>query len=144
MNQIVPYSLWVGHAGDGRNAAMLFGIGIQAVVQLAVEEPPLQLPRELIVCRFPLIDGAGNDEHLLRTAITSVAALVQQEFATLLCCGAGMSRAPVIAAAALAVVTNTDIRGRLTEISRHRPLDVSPGLLERVLAIQSTGSAARP
>ena len=144
MKQVAPYSLWLGHAGDGRNVRTLVDSGIQAVVQLAVEEPPLQLPRDIIVYRFPLLDGAGNDARVLRMAITSVANLVHQEFSTLVCCGAGMSRAPVIAAAALAVLKGGDLRERLHEISHHRPADVSPGLLESVFSLQPWADDVRP
>jgi hypothetical protein len=65
MNQIPPYHLWIGHAGDGRDYRRLLDLGIRAVVQLAVEEPPLQPPRELIYLRFPLRDGADNPDDLL-------------------------------------------------------------------------------
>src|SRR5438270_14825 len=70
MNQIVPYLLRVGHAGDGQDFKALFDEGVRAVVQLAWEEPPLMLPRELILCRIPLADGPGNRPGLQgKTAI---------------------------------------------------------------------------
>jgi hypothetical protein len=65
MNQIYPYPIWVGHAGDGRAFQDVFGKEIRAIVQLAAEEPALAPPRDLIVYRFPLLDGAGNDPDLL-------------------------------------------------------------------------------
>jgi hypothetical protein len=30
---------------------------------LAMEEPPIVLPRDIVSCRFPLVDGAGNSRH---------------------------------------------------------------------------------
>ena len=31
MNQVIPYKLWVGHAGDGRDFRRLLDAGIEAV-----------------------------------------------------------------------------------------------------------------
>ncbi len=66
MNQIKPHAIWIGHAGDGRAFRDIFDNGIRAIVQLAMEEPPIQTPRELVYLRFPLIDGAGNGRDILR------------------------------------------------------------------------------
>lgn len=83
MNQITPYRLWVGHAGDGRAFQAVFDKGIKVIVQLALEEPPLQPPRELVYLRFPLLDGSGNDLNLLRPAINCVAILLKEGSPTL-------------------------------------------------------------
>ena len=104
MNQIKPHPIWIGHAGDGRAFRAIFDAGIRAIVQLAVEEPPIQPPRELIYQRYPLLDGEGNDRAVLRLAIEAVAGLMEAVVPTLVCCGAGMSRSPGIAAAALSAV----------------------------------------
>ena len=78
--------------------------GIKAIVQLAMEEPPLQPPRELVYLRFPLLDGTGNDPNMLHLAISCVATLIRQGTPTLVCCGGGMSRSPAVVAAALSTV----------------------------------------
>lgn len=57
MRQILPHTLWLGHAADAQDFKRMFDLDINALVQLAVEEAPLQPPRELIYCRFPLVDG---------------------------------------------------------------------------------------
>ena len=101
MKQIHPHPLWLGHAGDGEAFRRLFDLGIEAVVQLAAEEPPIPLPRDLILCHFPLLDGVGNRPEVLSLAVETTAALVRGRTPTLLCCGAGMSRSPAVAAAAL-------------------------------------------
>src|SRR4051812_35595809 len=101
MNQIPPHALWTGHAGDGRDYPRLFELGIRAVIQIAAEEPPLQPPRELIYLRFPLRDGADNPDDLVSLAVAALASLVRHRVPTLVCCGAGMSRSPAVAAAAL-------------------------------------------
>ena len=109
MHQIKPHLLSVGHAGDGQNFRQIFDNRIRAIVQLALEEPPIQPPRDLIFCRIPLIDGTGNDPVLLNLAIDTVATLLRSRIATLVCCAGGMSRSPAIAAAALSVVEQTPL-----------------------------------
>lgn len=132
MRQILPYALWIGHAGDGRDFRHILDANIQAVVQLAEEEPTLQLPRDLIYCRFPLVDGPGNDVQLLRLATTTVANLLERHVPTLLCCGAGMSRSPALAAAALSMVYQQEPDEALKQVAEHHPADVLPGLWNEV------------
>ena len=74
MNQIKPYALWLGHSGDHRDFRPVLDLGVQALVELALEEPPAHPPRELIYCRLPLLDGVGNEEGLLHLAISTVTA----------------------------------------------------------------------
>src|SRR5205085_9800775 len=104
MNQIPPHLFWLGHDGEARDFRRLFDTGIKAVVQLAMEEPPLQPPRELIYCRFPLTDGAGDETELLRLAVRTVSQFIQAKVPTLVACGAGVSRTPAVAAAAMALI----------------------------------------
>ena len=132
MTHIEPYSLWLGHEGDGRDFRRLFDAGIQAVVQLALEVPPIQTPREMIYLRFPLYDGQGNDPDLLTLAINTLAALVRTGTPTLTCCAAGMRRTPAIAAAALSRVHGESPKQWLERIARHHPTDVSPAFWTEV------------
>jgi protein-tyrosine phosphatase len=133
MHEILPNQLWIGNAGDGRDAARLFQVGVAAVVNLAMEEPSPVLPRDLIYCRLPIDDGAQDDEQVLNLAIQTVVALLKKEIPTLVHCGAGMSRAPAIAAAALAIVHGGSPEEKLKEIAASRPHDVSPQLWEAVV-----------
>ncbi|MBX3390353.1 MAG: dual specificity protein phosphatase family protein [Phycisphaeraceae bacterium] len=128
MHQIHPYRLWIGNASEARDSARLRALGIAAVIDLAVNEPPPVLSRELMVCRFPLHDGTTNPAWLLRAAINAVVGLVQSNVPTIVCCSAGMSRAPSITAAALAKVTNRPPGDCLAEIAAAWQLDVSSGL----------------
>ena len=131
MHKIEPYALWTGHAGDGRNFRAMFDLGIEAVVQLALEELPLAPPRELLYFRFPLVDGAGNSAPVLELAISTVSSLLQSRMGTLVCCSAGMNRSVVIAAAALMKLGTGDLQ---TAVGG-RPADVSPGLWDEVARI---------
>ena len=132
MRQISAHLLWLGNAGDGRDYKRVLDTGIQAVVQLAAEEPVLELPRDLVYCRFPLVDGLGNDWKLLHLAIMTVANLLAMKVPTLVVSGAGLSRSPAIAAAAIAVVFQQSADECLKEIAEHAPADVAPALWEEV------------
>jgi protein-tyrosine phosphatase len=134
VHRIEPHPLWIGHAGDGRDVSGLFAHEIRAVVQLAREDPPLVLPRELILLRIPIVDGAGNDPALMRLAVSSVASLIAAGVPTLVCCGAGMSRSPAIAAAALSCTESSEPEVCLTRVTRGYPADVSPALWTDLLS----------
>ena len=136
MYEIVPKKLWIGNARDGRDAKSLLEAEIPCVVDLAAEEPAAQLPRELMSLRFPLKDGSGNSVASLRMAVTTVAALMRNDIPVLICCSGGMSRSPAIAAFALSLLGGNGSTQWLHEISRSKPVDVSPALwndLQRVL-----------
>ncbi|MBY0525084.1 MAG: hypothetical protein K2R98_16890 [Gemmataceae bacterium] len=135
MNQVPPYSLWIGHAGDSTLYGKILDTGIQAIVQLAAEEPSLQAPRDLIVCRFPLLDGTGNDRKLLSLAVMTVANLLESNVSTLVCCSAGMSRAPAVAAAAISMVYQEKPDDCLKQVAEHRPHDVTPGFWAELKAM---------
>jgi hypothetical protein len=126
MIRIHPYPLWIGHGGEGHDFPQILDLGIGAVIELAVEEPSLATRRELIACRFPLIDGAGNRPELLALAVRTVASLIVAEVPTLVCCSEGMSRSPAVVAAALAVAFREPPEACLKRVAEHHPHDVSP------------------
>jgi hypothetical protein len=135
MNRIVPYALWIGHAGEGRDFRKVFDTGVKAIVQVAAEEPPPQPPRGLICCHFPLLDGTGNPPEVLSLAITTVAALLKRHIPTMVSCGGGVSRAPAVVAAALSLVHQETPETCLRQVTEHHPSDVSPALWSDVTGI---------
>jgi|SRR6516162_6558517 hypothetical protein len=135
MRRLGDYRLWLGHAGDLRDPRAIFAADIRAVVDLAINEPPAALPRELIYCRFPLLDGAGNPDWLLRLAVDTVAALLRERTPTLVACSAGMSRSLAIAAAALAVSQGLSPFEALTHVAGIGPADLSPSLWAEVQGV---------
>jgi hypothetical protein len=128
MREIVSGCLWLGNAADVRDPRRLLGAGVEAVVDLAYEESPAALPRTMLYCRFPVVDGAGNRPQLLVTAIESTVGLVSRQIPTLVGCGAGMSRSPAILAAVLAIVRGQSPETCLQELLTAVPHDVSPTL----------------
>ena len=127
MRVIEPW-FFLGNAADLRDVASLLSAGVQAVVDLALAEAPALLPREIIYCRIPLVDGEGNEPAILQLAVDSAVALVRAKIPTLAACGAGMSRSVAVAAAALAVIEGRSLEASLERVAATGPHDVSPGL----------------
>ena len=132
MRRVLGYSLWLGHVGDVRDLRGIHAAGILAVVDLAINEPPASVTRELVYCRFPLIDGTGNPPWLVRAAVETVACLLRGDTPTLVVCSAGMSRSPCIAAAAIARVRGCPVVEGLALALESGVADVSPGLWAEV------------
>jgi protein-tyrosine phosphatase len=126
MRRIRSLRLALGTALDARDLRELYEHEIAAVVDLALEEKPAVLGRDLVYCRIPLTDGAGNAPALIRLAIESVVALMKSQTLTLVACGAGMSRSPAIVSAALARIEQRSPDECLEQFVRDQPHDVSP------------------
>ena len=135
MREILPNQLWIGNAGDGRDAGRLLRAGVAAVINLAAEEPSPNLPRSMIYCHFPLTDGAPDDLSVLDMAIQTVVSLLKSQVPTFVYCGAGMSRSPAVVAAALSIVQGGSPDQTLKEIVAGQAHDVSPQLWESVLKV---------
>ncbi|WP_422928795.1 protein-tyrosine phosphatase family protein [Singulisphaera sp. PoT] len=135
MRRIAGYPLWLGHAGDGRDLRAIHEAGIEAVVDLAANEPPAVLSRDLIYLRFPLADGPGNPPWLVRLAVESVAKLLASGTPTLVCCSEGLSRSPCIAAAAIDHLNPGETPQGLARIAGAGIADASPLLWAEVVRI---------
>ncbi len=126
MREIIPQQLWLGNTKDAGDLRRLLDTGIRAIVDLTLEELPPKLTREMVYCRFPLVDGAGNTPELLSAAIDTTASLICRQVPTLVFCGAGMSRSPAIVAAALAIAHGDAPDDCLQQLLAGNPRDVSP------------------
>jgi protein-tyrosine phosphatase len=135
MRRVAGYTLWLGNVGDVWDLAGVLAADIGAVVDLALNEKPVTLSRELIYCRFPLLDGVGNPPGLLRAAVDTVATLLRCRIPTLVYCGAGMSRSPAAAAAALAKLSGCPPTDALAAVTAGGPADVSPALWAELQAV---------
>ena len=106
--------------------------GFQVVVDLAIEESPIQLPREVVYCRFPLLDGEGNSPVVMKSAIDLIGSLVIAKLKTLVACSGGMSRSPLIASAVIAQVESIDFDDAIRRVTGTGPCDMSPNLYAAV------------
>jgi protein-tyrosine phosphatase len=131
---VIPKLLWIGNARDARNVSEVLNAGIKAVIDLAIEEPPIQFPRDITYARLPLLNGVGNDPAVIRAAVSMTATLITGRVPTLVACSGGMSRSPAIVAAALAVVRGTPMDEALRDLASHGPHDLVPGLWAEIHA----------
>ena len=134
MDQILPHRLWIGHAGNGNDLSLLHRVGIEVLVQVAIEEPPILPPRELVFLRYPMIDGTGNRPEIIDQAVRSVSFWIDRHVPILVCCSAGLSRSPSIVAAALSRSGHGTPESCLIRLETYRRIDVSPGLWSEVRA----------
>ncbi len=126
MREVIPGRLWTGNSGDVRDPASVLDADVAALVNLAAEELPPTLPRDILYCHFPLIDGPDNLPAILKIAVDTVAALLREEIPTLVYCGAGMSRSVAMAAAAVARWQGESLEETLKRLTDNVPHDVSP------------------
>ena len=89
---------------------------------LAVNESPVRITRELVYCRFPLLDGRGNPPRLVRAAVDTVAGLLR----------AGTPTLVYWSGEAVAQLRDCSLAEGLALVLRSGPADVSPGLLSEV------------
>ncbi len=128
MREVKP-GIWIGNAHNARDLKEVHLAGIEAIVDLAMEELPIPVTRELLYCRIPLVDGSGNSTNRIVLAVGSVLQLIDNNVPTLVACSAGMSRSPVIIAAAFALSNDLDLETSLTKITDSEPCDIHPALL---------------
>ena len=134
MREVRDGRLWIGNALELRDYRVLHELGIQAIVDLALEEQAAAAPREFISLRYPLHDGAGNSPDMLRMIVHAIVQLLECKVPTMVACSAGMSRSPAIVATALSVWEKGDPPEYFAQLARDRPLDVSPLLWRDLLA----------
>ena len=79
-----------------------------------------------------MVDGEGNGADRIEMAIECTVSLLRRQECVLVSCSAGMSRAPAIAAAALAVIERSSPDEVLLRIVDGAPRDISPGLWSEV------------
>jgi protein-tyrosine phosphatase len=100
-----------------------------------MEEPPIQFPRDIVYCRIPLVDGSGNRPEIIRAAVELTASFIDSRVPTLVACGAGMSRSPIIVAAALAKVDGRSLEQALDDITLGVAHDVSTSLWAEIKSV---------
>jgi len=89
--------LWLGNIADARDLKTVLAADISAIVDLALNELPANVTRELAYLRFPLVDGADNPPWLLQGAVQALAHLIRANVPTLVYCSTGHSRSVCVA-----------------------------------------------
>ena len=131
----VGAGLWLGNRADLWNPTALFSNKIANVVDLAIEEPVVSLPRRLSYVRLPWYDGAGNPKAKLELTLRVLLLAIQLKEETLVACSYGMSRSPIAIAAALSIHNSSELNEELKQVAKLKSLDVHHLLLQEVAAI---------
>ncbi|WP_052031467.1 protein-tyrosine phosphatase family protein [Novipirellula maiorica] len=105
---------------------------------MAANEPPAELGRDIVYCRFPISDDDTNDDMIVSASIECLRLLLERDCRTLVACSAGMSRSPVIAAAALSILLGDRLSDTLLRITANAPRDVSPAFFSAVQRVHAT------
>lgn len=133
MRQVNVWSghrVYLGNARDARDLKTIGDAGIQAVVDLAIDEPPAILFRDVAYLRVPLLDGAENSAAMLKLAVSTVELLLREGVTTLVACSNGMSRSPSILAIAISRVSGCQPEHCVPD----GPHDLSEGLWHDLLS----------
>ena len=129
--------LYIGDAISARDLKQIYDHEFAAVLDLAANEPPAVLGRDIIYCRFPLSDDESNDDEIISAAIMSLQLLMERHFRSLVACSAGMSRSPLVAAAAVSLLCHDSFSDWLARMTVDAPHDVSPTLYASVKRVHA-------
>jgi len=135
MLNIPDTNLWLGTAQDLRQIPQCLKQGITAIVDLAIEEPVPTMPRVTNYCRFLVTDDGENDPANLQAAISVSTVFLQGGHAAAICCNAGLSRSPSIAAAILSRVSGQSLVACLERIAAEKHINVNPALWNQVVRV---------
>ena len=135
MREAITHCLWLGNALEARDVSVVLRLGVVAIVDLAMEEPAIHFPRDIVYCRIPLVAGSGNRPEIIRAAVELTASFIDSRVPTLVACGAGMSRSPIIVAAALSRVDGRSLEQALDDITMGVAHDVSTSLWAETKAV---------
>jgi hypothetical protein len=134
VREVIPGRLWIGNARDARHVRDVLQRGIAAIIDLAIDEPPITFPRDVFYCRAPLLDGEGNAAARLNAVLRLASSLITDRVPSLIACSGDMSRSPVLAAGALALAHGGEVDEALRTVLSEGPCDLSPGFWTAVIA----------
>lgn len=140
MKCLIQNQLWQGNAIEAGDVRAILDLGVQAVVDLAAEEEPIRYPRDILVLRYPIVDGAGNPRWLLESIVSSLHGLLLNEIPTFVYCSAGLSRSPAMIAAALARFRKVMMEDAIAIVLGERSLDISTALWSELVRFHANRS----
>ncbi len=134
MRRVHDQLLWIGNVRDVRDMTEATAAGVEIVVDVACDDPAINVSRSLVFCRFPLVDGPGNPDWLLRAALTTIAFFLRENKPIMVACSAGLSRSVSSAAGGLSLATGRKPDSCLDDVKRNGGSSVSPGLWREIKA----------
>lgn len=132
MTEILPSLIWLANGLEVRDLELIGEMQIDAIVDLAYEEPPIASLKSRLTFRVPLIDGEGNNRTHIRLAVLTTTELIRSKTPFVIACSAGISRSPAILAAGLAMVDHCTVEEKLEFIKAKKRIGVSQAFLSDV------------
>jgi protein-tyrosine phosphatase len=118
----VATNLFVGTIDAVGEETRLRAHEITTIVSLTHGELPNGAPTETDVHRHPLIDGPQADLETFEQAVDDVVTALKSGEDVLVCCSAGASRSPAVAATALALTSEIDLGDAFKQVSSRRSI----------------------
>lgn len=119
MNRISD-RIYLGDSYDARTRDILDESKITAILNVAGDLLQDSLGRTYV--HAPLIDGPGNENHHMASAISELARLYKEGHTILIHCHMGVSRSPTVLAAFIAINDQIDFGTALDYIKKVRPI----------------------
>lgn len=140
MNKVRP-KLYLGNASDARNADTLRAVGVDIVLNVAIDLNPVEVPG-ITYANHGLIDGPGNTTEAFESAVLFLNSVVSEGKTVLVHCHVGMSRSPTVVAKHLSMKESREFDDCVEELKSIRPI-VNPDINLIDLAKSTLASGRR-
>jgi atypical dual specificity phosphatase len=117
----VAQNLFVGTTADATDESTLRAHDITVIVSLTASSPTENVSPEVTLVEVPMMDGPRNSREAFETAVDAVESRLAAGDRTLIHCSAGASRSPAVAAAALALHRDGELKTALQQVLNRRP-----------------------
>lgn len=137
----VATDLFVGTVDAVGKESLLRNHGITIVVSLTHRESSgrsLPAETETDVIKHPIMDGPQADLDTFEQAVGDVVAALESGQRVFVCCSAGASRSPTVAATAFALVAETDLDEAFQQVAdRRQVVDPHEALIRHAARVYS-------
>lgn len=134
--QRVTDNLYIGSATDAADHPTYTEYGIDAVVNLAYDDPTDGYPEYVTVHRHAFDDGPDAYTGTFHDAVTTVLNLLDAGNTVLVHCHRGVSRSGSIAAAVIAAQTDTSVTDAVDQITAVTGEEPHPALVSYARIVQ--------
>jgi protein-tyrosine phosphatase len=118
----VATNLFIGSIENVEKTQPLREHGITTTISLTHADYSEKVPVGMDMLRHPMVDGPQADFDTFARAVRDAVTALRDGDRVLVCCSAGASRSPAVAATALAVVSDLDLNDAFQQVSSRRPV----------------------
>jgi protein-tyrosine phosphatase len=141
----VARNLFVGTAADATDESTLNAHDISVIISVTATSHAGNAPAEVTLIEVPMMDGPQNSQDAFETAVAAVMSRLAAGDRILPHCSAGASRSPAVAAAALALHTDSELEAAVQQVLTRRPAaDPHDALIRQAHAVYQGGVDSQP